>query len=190
MTSKKSAPMSIKEGCFYTFQNRNKRTLVRVLEKNKVDNLHLVLHDGVEKRMDLNRVGRLRRVSRKSDPSNMFLYLCDIGSGCYKVGITSCPQRRRKEIRTYTRKANFICLYKLKDVSNAREYEKMILELFSKQISEEGGREVLELNPSMLNTCRRHMKSILSSNNSVQTHCRKKNERHVSVLEEKGCCSS
>ena len=187
MSLKKLSPtVNIKEGCFYTFQSRNETILVRVLEKNKVDNLHIVLHEGREKRMDLKRVKSLRRVTRKSDPSTMFLYLCDIGGGHYKLGITSCPQRRRREIKTYTRRATFLFLKRLKDGCSARDYEKVVLNLFSKQISKEGGREVMRLDSKMLIQCKRVMKHICSQDNTPSLFSdRKKNGVLTSSLEEK-----
>ena len=78
------------------------------------------------------------------------------------MGASSDPERRRKQIRTYSRKAKLhgvVCLPE-NEGGNFRSYEKHVLNRFSDPRKSEGGTEVLRLRPEEADTCLQYMKMI------------------------------
>ena len=137
--------------------------VVRVVRYDPVDRTHVVRAEGstAETRLDFRRVsGEVRRVSapsKKTDTSQVYLYLCAIGSGHYKLGASSDPERRRKQIRTHAPKAVMRATVPLRHGAAFRRCEKAVLSKF-RTPSGSGGTEVLRLTPEQVGECVRAMR--------------------------------
>ena len=126
---------------------------VKVVRYDPVDKAHVVLHAGKETRLDFRKASRVSRLaSAKTDTSVVHLYLCDIGGGCFKLGVSSDVERRRKQIRTYAPKAEMRAVVPLRDGSRFRKCEKAVLGAFEGG-GKAGGTEVLRLDGAALRRC-------------------------------------
>ena len=137
--------------------------VVRVVRYDPVDRTHVVRAQGsaTETRLDFRRVGEARRVyapSKKTDTSRVYLYLCAIGNGHYKLGASSDPERRRKQIRTHAPKAVMRATVPLREGAAFRRCEKEVLTKFRNASSATGGTEVLRLAPEQVGECVRAMR--------------------------------
>ena len=157
-------------GCTYALTRRNasrKRTVSVVTitgEANPVDGMHPVLCNERPSRLQLSLYDVKRvRVSRASKAGQVWLYLCDIGGGHYKLGASSAPSRREKQIRTYARTANMIATAKIPPHRSRgfRHYERAVLDRFASQrVSSGGGSEVMKLSLDMVAACVRQMREV------------------------------
>ena len=135
--------------------------VVRVLRYDPVDRTHIVRVAGNvdETRLDFRRVADWKRVAagKKTDTSRVFLYLCAIGGGHYKLGASADPERRRKQIRTHAPRAVMRATVPLRHGAAFRRCEKAVLSKF-RSSSSGGGTEVLHLTPDEVRECVRAMR--------------------------------
>ena len=136
--------------------------VVRVVRYDPVDRTHVVRVAGsaAETRLDFRRVpGEVRCVAtpKKTDTSRVYLYLCAIGNGHYKLGASADPERRRKQIRTHAPKAVLRATVALRHGAAFRRCEKEVLTKF-RSPTVTGGTEVLRLTPEQVNECVRAMR--------------------------------
>lgn len=153
----------IVNGCTYEVMVGGVKKLVRVLGHNPIDGLHTVSLGGKTVRMDLVKASvRRRRTSKtKASTDDVYLYLCDIGNGYFKVGASSSPQRRRKQIKTYSSKATMRAVARIPTNKSRdfKSFEKKVLARFAHGRTR-GGTEVLRLNQSEAADCAGFMRSI------------------------------
>lgn len=155
-------------GCSYSISKKRggvtTTTHVKVLDYNPVDNQHTILCNGKVQRMDLSRYSRVERKRtppKKTSTESVYLYLCDIGNGSYKIGASACPERRRKQIRTFCSKASMVATVRIPRNKSAsfRSFEKDVLQRFA-HARTAGGTEVLRLGRCEADTCASYMRSI------------------------------
>lgn len=164
-------------GCTYdvTHNRSEYATVTVVAEPNAVDGLVPVTCGGREMRIDLRRctVTRRRRGRRerpmKTSTDNLFLYLCSIDRHSnFKVGVTSRPAQRIKEIRTYASNAKMVSVVRIPH-SQSKHWRKVEREVIQKFSVVGGGRaasspwrgtEVLSLSRDGLSACRQYMRSV------------------------------
>lgn len=140
---------------------RDDRRVVRVVRYDPIDRTHVVRAQGsaTETRLDFRRVAEVRRVrAKKTDTSRVYLYLCAIGNSHYKLGASSDPERRRKQIRTHAPKAVMRATVPLRDGAAFRRCEKAVLAQFRNPTASSGGTEVLHLTPNQVGECVRAMR--------------------------------
>ena len=160
----KIAPTLI-NGCTYEVSSGGKKaTHVKVLGFNAIDRHHTVVSNGKTMRIDLSKyanIKRMRAPTKKSSTENVFLYICDIGNGVYKIGVTASPQRREKQIKTCSSKAHMLATIRIPHAKSAqfRSFEKEVLKQFSHGRTT-GGTEVLRLKPHEVKECTSYMRSI------------------------------
>lgn len=85
--------------------------------------------------------------SKKTDTRKCYLYMCDIGAGNYKIGVSCAPQRRVRQIRTYTPVARMASIVRIPD-HKGKEWsriESSVLRRFDAHRHSGGGREVFRL---------------------------------------------
>lgn len=147
-------------GCLYSVKHGNFAAKVKLVRFDPIDRLHVVRFNGREIQMDLHKIREVRRSFGKADKI-VFLYLCELGGGAFKVGVSSCPSTRQKQIKTYSQKARMRAIVRIPDENTARfrRYEQKVLDKFAGQRSG-GGKEVLLLSASEANACARYMRSI------------------------------
>ena len=156
-------------GCTYEFSNGNRLVRVKVLHFDAISNYHVVAHeDGRESRLELNKMRNVTKVRRnRNDKINTrdagtFLYMCDVGAGFYKVGCSSNPTKRSKQIRTCAPLARMLHTFRIKDskASTWSKCEQIILKHFAQHRSAHGGREVFKMRPSVVQDCARMMRKV------------------------------
>lgn len=152
-------------GCrYHLFVGRRLRRTVRVREApNPVDGLTTVECDGGKlMRIDTRkyRVERAR-ASTKSDTTYVYLYLCAIGNGYYKLGASADPSRRARQLRTGAADARLLLQTRLPLAQSRRfrQYEMRVLEQFAHCRAARGGTEVLRLTPAEVERCKRAMRA-------------------------------
>ena len=101
------------DGCSYRLSYNNKPIEIKVLRHDPISGEYVILHGGKEKMMNLGRMtSKLQRVrpslSKKTDTTHVFLYLCQLSDGKYKIGVSANPRRRLEEIQTIDPKAKMI----------------------------------------------------------------------------------
>ena len=138
-----------------------------MVEKNPVDGMHTLTVNGKTIRMNLKTASSVRRrrgaqPKKKTSTEDVYLYLCEIGDGLFKVGVSASPQRRRKQIRTYTSKATMRAVARIPSHRSAafRSFEKQVLARFAHGRTAAGGTEVLKLRPKEAADCAGYMRSI------------------------------
>lgn len=151
------------DGCMYEVAMAGKTRLVRVLGQNPVDGMHTVSVDGKTQRMDLSTAtARRRRASTKKTPTtDVYLYMCDIGNGLFKIGVSASPQRRQQQIRTYSGKATMRTTARIPTQKSAafRSFEKAVLTRFAHGRTT-GGTEVLKLTSKEADECAGFMRTL------------------------------
>ena len=157
--------MSVVDGCTYDVVHRGgKRMRLRVKHWDPVDRVHVVTFKGRDFRVNFNTLKSYKR-SRcvgKTCTREVYLYLCNIGGGFYKLGASSDPERRRKQIRTYSRKAKLHGVARIPEDRGRefRSYEKNVLSKFANPQGSPGGTEVLRLRPEEADSCLQYMRMI------------------------------
>lgn len=151
------------KGCSYQIKTGGRTLVARVQEYNPVDRYHAVTVDGRTVRMDLSKatVRRRRAASKKTSTRDVYLYLCELGGGLYKIGVSASPQRREKQIKTYSGKAKMRTTARIPSHKSAafRSFEKAVLERFAHGRTS-GGTEVLRLSAKDVTDCSSFMRSI------------------------------
>lgn len=152
----------LRVGCTYDVQVRGRAVRIKLLRYDPIDRIHIVTAPhGREMRFPLNSTVRTRVASKKTDTRCVFLYLCDIGNCCFKLGATSDPDRRCKQIRTYAPKAAMRARFKVATGTAFRKYEKAVLSRFAHAVQgKSGGREVLHLSRHDVGACIEHMRRV------------------------------
>ena len=150
------ARSSFINGCTYQFKNNGQLVRVKVVGYDPIDKVHIVTHNGRESRLNLKamnaRLTSRRCASKKSSTKDVYLYVCDLGSGQYKFGATSNPKNRAQQIKTYSSRAKMISLTKLPAHKGSQWHslESTVLRRFAGHRSGDGGREVFKLNANKL----------------------------------------
>lgn len=151
-------------GCTYAYANRGKTLHVKVLRYDPVSKRHVVTTDGRhEWQIDAKFLGsRVRPTRTKTDTRTVFLYMCNIGKDTYKVGATCTPERRCKQIRTYTPYAKMKSLVKVPTSKGSQwaKLESSVLRRFRTMRPATGGREVLRLTAEQATECAQYMRSV------------------------------
>ena len=149
-----------KVGCTYELRTARGAVLgvARVLgPPNPVDGLVPVVFHGQEMRLDMCRYRAVRvRRGRKTSTDQVYVYLCKIGPGVYKLGASAAPERRRRELRTCARDACMLVTARLPhhESRSFRAFERHVLDEFAHCKTRRGGSEVLLLSPSEVQACK------------------------------------
>lgn len=155
--------LTLLNGCTYEVAMAGKTHLMRVLDRNPVDGMHTVSIDGKTLRMDLSAatVRRRRATNKKTPTTDVYLYMCDIGNGLFKIGVSASPQRRQQQIRTYSGKASMRTTARIPTQKSAafRSFEKAVLARFAHGRTA-GGTEVLKLTSTEADECATFMRSL------------------------------
>lgn len=153
-------------GCTYQFTQYGKPITCKLLRHDPITNQHVVTTNGRDEwAINLHalgsRVRRVRPTKKKTDTSQVYLYMCTIGANTYKVGATCAPEQRRKQIRTYTPLAK-MKLFKVPPAKGARwaQLEKTVLRRFAAHRPPAGGSEVLHLTTEQATECAGYMRSV------------------------------
>ena len=154
--------MHIKLGNTYDIYSKAHRYIstVSVLKYNPIDMQYDVYRaDYPENIVRISLKGRITRKikSKKTATHRMFIYLCKIGDNIYKLGISCCPHKRCKQIKTYAPIAKMIFTHVVHN--DWFIHERRLLEIF-KLNKTKGGNEVLRLNLSDVKKCIQYMKNI------------------------------
>lgn len=155
------------KGCTYEFK-KNGGTSVRVklVGYDPVSKFHIVSKNGKESRLNMKSLNGLKavRTSRKTDTTNVYLYMCDIGNNTYKLGATCSPERRQKQISTYAPRAAMKTVVRLPSEKGAdwTKFEKKVLNQFASFRPSGGGREVVRLGQEDAARCATFMRSVAS----------------------------
>lgn len=158
--------MKFVSGCSYEFEHNGKRANVRVDGYDAIDKMYVVSRNNRQFRLDLPNAKNVRRARRrptKTNTENVFLYVCSIGQGKVKVGVSSNPSAREKQIRTCSGDAKMLHAFKLPRAQSMHwaKYERKVLREFSRFRKEEGaGREVLTVAGDDLKRLISHMKRV------------------------------
>ena len=156
-------------GCTYVYTQYGRAQRVKVVRFDPIANMHVVTANGRDEfNLDLHAFGDRIRAERthnkphKLDTSQVFLYLCSIGENTYKVGATCAPERRRKQIRTYTPLAKMKSVVRIPRDKGAQwsKLEKAVLRRFAAHRPTTGGREVLRLTTQQAGACARYMRAV------------------------------
>lgn len=160
----------IVNGCSYEVTRRGKTERLRVKAWDPIARMHVVVSEnGRETRLDLAALGsRLRAVRarrhrpRKTDTQHTYLYLCSLGPNTYKVGASSAPQRREREIRTYAPVAKMRTVVRVPSEKGSQwaTLEREVLRRFEQHRPRDGGREVLRLSPDQADECAGWMREV------------------------------
>lgn len=152
-------------GCTYEVSMAGKTHMARIVGHNPVDGMYTVNIDGRNMRMDLSSatLRRRRATTKKTSTADVYLYMCDIGNGLFKIGVSASPQRRQKQIRTYSGKASMRTTARIPTKKSAafRSFEKAVLQRFAHGRTS-GGTEVLRLSASEANECAGFMRALCS----------------------------
>lgn len=155
---------SVRPGCTYEVANGRWTGRVKIVRYDAIARMHVVIYKGREMRLDLRRVRSLKtsRAPRKTNTSQVYLYMCDIGGGCFKIGATCNLDRRQKQIRTYAQRARMRAIVKLplERGSEFRRFERAVLDDFAEH-RVEGGSEVLRLSRTKAEECVQRMRSVV-----------------------------
>ena len=147
------------------FTQHGKPTRVQVVRYDPIDRVHVVSQNGVESRLNLHALGeRVRAVrteSKRERAASVFLYMCEIGpNGLFKVGATSAPEQRRKQIRTYTSHARMRAVVRVRSPGAWSARERSVLKRFAHYRPRDGGREVLRLTSTEAAECAEYMRAV------------------------------
>lgn len=149
-------------GCTYEITTGTVSNVVRVLDHNPVDGLHTVIVDGKTLRIDLSKaLVRRHRTRKKTSTNDVYLYMCDLGNGLFKIGASASPQRRQKQIKTCSGRAVMRATARIPTQQSAafRSFEKAVLQRFA-HAKTAGGTEVLRLTSYEASDCATFMRSI------------------------------
>ena len=135
--------------------------MAELVRYDPIDRTHVVRIGGNEQRLNLAQHASARRRKALRMAGQVYLYLCDIGSGDYKLGASRCPTRRAKQIRTFSPRATMVASVPIpRERGNRfRTYEKNVLQQFKAFAPPEGGKEVLCLSQSQKRDCTRAMRA-------------------------------
>ena len=151
-------------GCTYEVSLAGKTLMARIVCRNPVDGLYTVDIGGKEQRLDLSSATIRRcRATKKTSTTDVYLYMCDIGNGLFKIGVSASPARRQKQIRTYSGKASMRITARIPTQKSAafRSFEKAVLQRFAHGRTN-GGTEVLRLSAPEANECAGFMHALCS----------------------------
>ena len=87
----------VKLGCVYTLcTNRRTVATVKILDYNPIDKMHKVARiDNMENTTnECLKHYTLHRNRGTNKSSSVYLYMCDIGNGFYKLGVSCSPSNR------------------------------------------------------------------------------------------------
>ena len=154
----------IVNGCTYAYNTSGKTIHVKVVRFDPITKRHVVTSNGrSEWQVDGKRLGRrVRQQKRKSDTSQIYLYMCNIGDTTYKVGVTCDPERRRKQINTYTPQATMKSIVKVAKTKGSQwaSLEKKVLDRFATHRLSGGGKEVFRLDQTQAAACAGYMRAV------------------------------
>ena len=137
---------------------------VKIVGYNSVDGMHTIVYNAKTMRVDMSRysaIKRSRKGNNKTSTKDVFLYLCDLGQGLYKIGVSASPERRQKQIKTYSGHALMRKTVRIPSHKSAefRTFEKAVLTTFAHGRTS-GGTEVLKLSNSDADACASFMQTI------------------------------
>ena len=152
----------VKLGSVYTLHTK-KRSIatVKVLSYNPIDKMHKVARvNNMETHTRENLKNYIVKPSNAKQTLDVYLYMCEIGNGFYKLGVSYSPTTRCKQIKTYAPRAILITFSKIPshDSSNWKKYECKLLKKFSSVAT--GGKEVFRFNKTQVEECKRSIRSI------------------------------
>ena len=163
------APTKFVNGCTYEFEQHGRPVRVKLLHYDPIARAHVILSNGQESRLDMHalgaRVKRARTMLTKK-PSNsadgVYLYMVSLGSNAYKVGVSTNPERRRKQIRTCAPLAKLQSVVRMPTHKTAQwsKLEGRVLKKFSHLRAVGGGREVLRMSARQASDCADFMKAV------------------------------
>lgn len=152
-------------GCTYEVSMAGKTLMARIVDRNPVDGMYTVNIGGKEQRLDLSSatIRRRRATKKKTSTADVYLYMCDIGNGYFKIGVSAAPQRRQKQIQTYSGKASMRTTARIPTQKSAafRSFEKAVMQRFAHGRTT-GGTEVLRLSAWEANECATFMRALCS----------------------------
>ena len=155
----------IVNGCTYAYKSSGKTLHVKVLRFDPIARRHIVTSNNGRTEWSIlsSSLGRrVRPTKRKMDTDKVYLYMCSIGKDTYKLGVTCDPERRRKQIKTYTPTAQMKSVVRMAAHKRGdwAQVEKAVLRRFAAHRAATGGKEVFCLDRSQASACAGFMKSV------------------------------
>ena len=154
-------------GCTYMYTTNGRPIRFKLLRFDPVSKSHVVTSNGRgEWHINLHQMGsrvrRVRSVSKKMDTSTVYLYMCNVGENTYKVGATCAPDRRCKQIRTYTSVARMKSVVRIPAAKGSEwaKLEKAVLRRFAAHRPANGGKEVLKMTQAQAHACAGYMRAV------------------------------
>ena len=165
---KKTMPRTgLINGCTYMYTTNGRPIRFKLLRFDPVSKSHVVTSNGRgEWHINLHQMGsrvrRVRSVSKKMDTSTVYLYMCNVGENTYKVGATCAPDRRCKQIRTYTSVARMKSVVRIPAAKGSEwaKLEKAVLRRFAAHRPANGGKEVLKMTQAQAHACAGYMRAV------------------------------
>ena len=152
------------KGCTYQYTKNGAPMRVKLVGYDPIYKMDIVSQNGNETRLNLKALPNVKavRTSRKTDTKNVYLYLCDIGGGNYKIGATCSPDKRIKQISTYAPKAVMKAVVRLPSNKGSQwtKHEKKVLDQFKGFRTGGGGREVVSFQSKDVSDCASFMRSV------------------------------
>ena len=148
-------------GATYEVALPSGQTLVKVVRYDPIDKVHIVQANGRETRLDLSayRV-RPKRAQKAHAYKQVYLYLCDIGGGAFKVGASCAPEARRRQIRTSAPRAAMRAVVRVPAGKRWSEAESEVLRRFRPDRLTTGGREVFKFDRAQATACATFMRRV------------------------------
>ena len=158
-------PRSFTNGCTYAYKTQGRTIQFKLIRFDPISRRHVVTSDGrnewqIALHSLASRVYPVRG-SKKMDTKQVYLYLCNIGDHTYKIGATCSPERRCKQIRTYTPLAKMKAVVRIPRDRGGQwsTIEKKVLRRFTTcRASSAGGREVMRFTPEEAVACAKYMR--------------------------------
>lgn len=142
---------TLHNGSTYALTTNGRTTNVKLLRYDPVDGRHVVRAEGSTNEFSVRArdLGKRVRAARtnKIDTTKTYLYLCHTGGDTYKVGASCAPDRRARQIRTYTPTAKMRSICKIAQ-NKGRDWarvEASVLRQLAAHKVVGGGREVFRL---------------------------------------------
>ena len=163
----RSVPLpEFRVGCTYELYAREGgpcKGTVTVVASTIEPHVFRVRSGKTEQTLDLTKYARTVRARasvRRARSRTVYLYLVDLGHGQYKVGASSDPERRARQLRTGAARARLLSTAALPaDQSRLfRTFERRVLDEFAGRGPLGGGTEVLSLSPAEVERCRDAMR--------------------------------
>ena len=159
----------VKIGRIYTLHTKKRVVAtVKVLSYNPVDKMHKVARVS---NMEIHTNENLKKYtltpSNRKPKLEIYIYMCDIGNGFYKLGVSHSPMARCKQIKTYAPRAKMVVFHKipLTDSSNWKKYEAKLFSNFNSVLT--GGKEVFQFNKNQAEKCKSLIRSICTSKETI-----------------------